>query len=67
MGVREITDEFNKLAGPDKCYQTTMDYIDGGAKEKFTFLLSNGNKIELTAPPGLTPKQIAELALRPAG
>lgn len=67
MGVQDICAAFNELAGSDKCLQVTMDYIDGGVKQKFTFILSNGNKIELTAPGGYDSKQIAELALRPAG
>lgn len=68
MGVQDICAAFNELAGSDKCLQVTMDYLAGGAKQKFTFTLSNGNRIELTAPgAGLTPQQIAELALRPAG
>lgn len=67
MGVQDICAAFNELAGGDKCLQVTMDYIDGGAKQKFTFALSNGNRIELTAPGGFTSQQIAELALRPAG
>lgn len=66
MGVRDVCDAFNEMCPPDrKCFGVTMDYIDGGRKEKFTFQMVDGSKIELIMETARTPQQIAKLALEP--
>lgn len=66
MGVRDVCDAFNEMSPPDrKCFAVYMDYVENGTKEKFTFHMVDGSKIELIMETVRTPQQIAKLALEP--
>ncbi len=67
MGVRDVCDAFNELSPAErKCFNVTMDYVENGTKEKFTFKLVDGTYIQLIMEAARTPQQIAKLALEPA-
>jgi len=65
MGVRDICDAFNEMSTKQKCFQVTMDYVDGGRKQKFVFQITDGSRIELLLDAAHAPREIAELALAP--
>lgn len=67
MGIRDIVDAYNEKApGPVKCFSASMDYIEGGKKEKFTLGMTDGSKIILIVDCLRSPQDIAELALKEA-
>lgn len=66
MGVRDVCDAFNELSPSRKCFSVTMDYVEHGTKEKFTFKMVDGSTLQLIMEAARTPQQIAKLALEPA-
>lgn len=66
MGVRDVCDAFNEMSPERKCSGVTMDYVERGTKEKYTFNMVDGSRLELVMESVRTPHQIAKLALDPA-
>jgi hypothetical protein len=69
MDIRDIRNAYNEIAAErkcQKCFRVELDYVDNGTKEKYTFQVVDGSKIELIMEATRTPQQIAKLALEPA-
>jgi hypothetical protein len=46
MGIADVREAFQRGAGGTvNCAQVTLDYLDGGARQRLTFTLAGGEEI----------------------